>query len=94
MQNRQEALNSAFLAHPERFVHGAPVASEVPNTVWINPPSPISKSPVVLAPVALPQESEPDERTRRDEQPRGAVDSISSTVVQKGGADSTKLIVQ
>jgi hypothetical protein len=37
---RQETLEAAFAAHPERFVHRAPVAPKVPTSAWINPPSP------------------------------------------------------
>ena len=35
---RQEALDKAFLEHPERFVRRAPVAPSLPEAVWINPP--------------------------------------------------------
>jgi len=35
---RQNALDRAWAAHPERFVGGRPVAKAVPNEVWINRP--------------------------------------------------------
>jgi putative transposase len=38
-QQRQTVLTAAYLAHPERFSHGAPVVAGPPAAVWINPPS-------------------------------------------------------
>jgi putative transposase len=35
---RADVLNSAYAAHPERFVRRAPVPPEVPTAVWINKP--------------------------------------------------------
>ncbi|MDQ7839341.1 MAG: IS3 family transposase [Thermodesulfobacteriota bacterium] len=35
---RQEVLDRAHLAHPERFVRRKPVAPQLPESVWINPP--------------------------------------------------------
>lgn len=35
---RQEALEKAFAAHPERFVQGVPRAAMPPREVWINKP--------------------------------------------------------
>jgi putative transposase len=35
---RQEALDAAYAQNPQRFVHGAPVATALPTAVWINPP--------------------------------------------------------
>jgi putative transposase len=35
---RQETLNQAFLAHPERFVRKSPQPPEKPTAAWINPP--------------------------------------------------------
>lgn len=37
---RQQTLTTAYAAHPERFVHGAPHPPSVPTTVWINRPIP------------------------------------------------------
>lgn len=38
----QAALNAAYLVHPERFVHGPPVARRPPTEVWINKPQPLA----------------------------------------------------
>lgn len=35
---RQQALERAYSAHPERFVGGAPVVPQPPEEVWINQP--------------------------------------------------------
>lgn len=37
-QTRQQALDAAYAHRPERFVHGAPQAPQVPSEVWINRP--------------------------------------------------------
>ena len=39
-QKRQQVLQMAYAAHPERFVKGAPVPAQLPVAVWINPPKP------------------------------------------------------
>jgi putative transposase len=36
---RQAALDSAYAAHPERFVRGRPQAPLIPTAAWINPPT-------------------------------------------------------
>ena len=36
---RQSVLDNAYIAHPERFVHSAPEALELPTQVWINEPT-------------------------------------------------------
>ncbi len=36
---RQEVLQDAYVAHPERFVRGAPSVPDLPTAVWINPPT-------------------------------------------------------
>jgi putative transposase len=41
-QRRQHALDAAFAAHPERFVHGAPQVRRPPKEVSINPLVPAS----------------------------------------------------
>jgi putative transposase len=38
VQQRQQVLLAAYLAHPERFVQGQPSPPSVPTEVWINPP--------------------------------------------------------
>lgn len=35
---RQQTLNVAYAAHPERFAKGQPVPPALPMAVWINPP--------------------------------------------------------
>ena len=35
---RQQVLEEAFAAHPERFVRGLPSAPTLPQAVWINKP--------------------------------------------------------
>lgn len=35
---RQVALDTAYAAHPERFVRKPPVVAKLPEAVWINPP--------------------------------------------------------
>ena len=36
---RQKVLEAAYEKHPQRFVAGIPVPPQVPDAVWINPPS-------------------------------------------------------
>lgn len=36
---RQQVLDRAYAAHPERFVRGQPVPPAPPSAVWINPPA-------------------------------------------------------
>jgi len=46
LAQRQAVLDSAYLAHPERFVNKAPKSHPVPSEVWINkPPSPEQNTP-------------------------------------------------
>jgi putative transposase len=40
IQSRQEVLNAAYAAHPERFVRKMPVHKPLPEAAWINPPKP------------------------------------------------------
>lgn len=35
---RQQVLQAAYAAHPERFVRGQPKVLPLPEAVWINPP--------------------------------------------------------
>lgn len=41
---RQQVLQAAYEAHPERFVHKPPTPLQLPGAVWINPPTPPAKS--------------------------------------------------
>jgi transposase InsO family protein len=36
--HRQQVLDAAYVAHPERFPHGRPLAPKLPAKVWINKP--------------------------------------------------------
>ena len=38
LMQRQHILQTAWNAHPERFVRGLPKPSPLPEEVWINPP--------------------------------------------------------
>lgn len=38
LRQRQQVLNQAYAAHPERFVKHPPVPAHLPVAVWINPP--------------------------------------------------------
>lgn len=40
LAQRQAVLDSAYRAHPERFVRKPPSAGQPPTEVWINPPQP------------------------------------------------------
>ena len=44
---RQQVLQAAYAAHPERFVKGMPTPPQAPDAVWINPP--LTKAPVATA---------------------------------------------
>jgi putative transposase len=46
---RNQVLQVAFEAHPERFVRGVPIVPDLPRAVWINPPAGAS----LVADVAL-----------------------------------------
>ncbi len=48
LQKRQETLQAAYAAHPERFVKGAPGPEALPVAVWINPPRLTDPESVVL----------------------------------------------
>jgi putative transposase len=38
-EQRQHVLTAAYVAHPERFVNGRPHPADLPQAVWINPPT-------------------------------------------------------
>ena len=38
LESRANVLNTAYEAHPERFVKGVPSVKQLPGAVWINPP--------------------------------------------------------
>jgi len=39
LAQRQQVLDAAYAAHPERFPHGLPKVAVPPSTVWINAPA-------------------------------------------------------
>jgi putative transposase len=39
VEARQQVLDAAYAQHPERFVRKAPEAPQLPEAVWINPPT-------------------------------------------------------
>ncbi len=41
LQARQQVLQQAYVAHPERFVKGPPLVAGLPDEVWINRPQPL-----------------------------------------------------
>jgi putative transposase len=43
-QQRQQVLQAAYAAHPERFVRGLPTPPELPTAVWINRPQAIDEA--------------------------------------------------
>jgi putative transposase len=45
LAERQHVLAAAYAAHPERFVKGPPIPSELPKEVWINRPQPVLELP-------------------------------------------------
>lgn len=47
-RRRQNILHQAYQAHPERFVRGRPKVMDLPDAVWINPPT-LAKAPDVEA---------------------------------------------
>jgi putative transposase len=51
LAERQQTLNLAYAAHPERFVKGPPVPLALPMAVWINPPNLAAGSAAVVAAV-------------------------------------------
>jgi putative transposase len=51
---RQQTLDAAYAAHPERFVRGRPVPPAVPDAVWINPPLRQQQTLVAAAATAAP----------------------------------------
>ena len=44
---RQQVLDAAYAANPERFVKGIPTPPQAPDAVWINPP--LTADPVTTA---------------------------------------------
>lgn len=62
LAQRQEVLDKAFAAHPERFPRGRPSAGRLPEAVWINEPAiavvdPDPGTPVPEAPLPVTKPS-------------------------------------
>ena len=74
LAERQQTLNLAYAAHPERFVKGQPVPPALPTAVWINPPQLASGAPAVVAAV------EPVGTSERS----GALSTTPPPMLQKG----------
>ena len=50
---RQQVLQQAYAAHPQRFVNGLPTPPPLPSAVWINPPQSADGAAAVVAAVAV-----------------------------------------
>ena len=74
LAERQQTLNLAYAAHPERFVKGPPVPPALPMAVWINPPKLAAGSAAVVAAV------EPVGNSER----RGELSTTPPPMLQKG----------
>jgi len=46
LAQRQQIMNAAWSAHPERFVRGIPKIHPLPEAVWINPPATSTKGKI------------------------------------------------
>ena len=53
VQKRQVVLDTAYLAHPERFVHQPPQPLALPKEVWINKPKDSLNSELLTYPKEL-----------------------------------------
>jgi putative transposase len=51
-RKRSIVLEAAFLAHPKRFKHVAPIPPEVPLAAWINPPKKKESAPAQPSAIA------------------------------------------
>jgi len=57
LQQRQQVLDAAYVAHPERFVRGKPTPPGLPDVVWINKPE--SEHQIVSFAGSAASDSEP-----------------------------------
>jgi len=55
VEARQQVLDIAYLAHPERFVRQRPEAPQLPEAVWINPPDRIARKEEETEPDKIPR---------------------------------------
>ena len=51
-EQRQQVLEAAYAAHPERFVRGKPTPPKLPEEVWINRPESEHENAVLAFPMA------------------------------------------
>ena len=51
-QQRQQVLQAAYAAHPERFVRGLPTPPQLPTAVWINRPQTMDEPSDVASPTS------------------------------------------
>jgi putative transposase len=56
LAKRQETMNAAYAAHPERFSRGRPQVEQLPKEVGINLPRPSAAAPTPATPEPLPAE--------------------------------------
>ena len=75
---RQQTLNAAYAAHPERFVKGQPVPPALPMAVWINPPK------LAAGPAAVVAAVEPVGNSERS----GELSTTPPPESQKGAASA------
>ena len=61
LAHRQDTLDTAYAAHPERFVTGKPKPLKVPKEVWINPPQAKKTLQIVQNGMLIENEPSPQE---------------------------------
>jgi len=61
LAHRQDTLDTAYAAHPERFVTGKPKPLKVPDEVWINPPQAKKTLQIVQNGMLIENEPSPQE---------------------------------
>jgi len=77
LAERQEVLDTAYALHPERFIRHAPRAGQLPEAVWINPPT---------TPVAAPGDAVDGERRGSAPTPAGSCPQPSGREQESVGA--------
>jgi putative transposase len=83
--NRQQTLNAAYAAHPERFVKGLPIPPALPTAVWINPPKLAAGSAAVVVavePVGNSERSGELSTTPPPESQKGAASADSDSSIR------------
>jgi putative transposase len=84
-QQRQQVLNAAYEAHPERFRRGQPVAGVPHQEVWINPPTQnLVSDPVVVQPEpGLQVDSKVGSTPFMDAEHRVAIDELLIPILEE-----------